>query len=58
MRMETNFLQNLSKLKGRWNYGEWAFVIGNGTVLDGFRKTLFDYETDITKVEVALSKFV
>lgn len=36
--MATNYLLNVPKLKGRENYGDWAFAIENVLILEGLAK--------------------
>jgi len=42
-------MANISKLKGRENYGDWTFAAENFLILDGMQKYIDGTETDTEK---------
>lgn len=50
--MDGNYLVNIPKLKGRENYGDWAFAIENFLVLEELSKCI----SEIIEAEEAKAK--
>lgn len=56
--MTTSYIANVSKLRGRENYVEWAFAAENYSILDGLEKCIKEEETDAGKVIQARAKLI